>query len=597
MNANVQVAAHSEISAPPAGGEFDYLLDRITAAEAYADPFEHLVTENFLSPEHLAEITSCADVKRPVYKDAAEMIGDLLGSGWEVQKFPGCVTSVDEYLAYLRTKKIKRNLAERFNGDILEGYGMTLRLMRPQSSILQRLQQFLTSPALEATLRQKFGITQRTSIDTGVQKYLTGYEISPHPDTRKKALTYMLNINSSPASEDIPIHTYLLEFTKQRRYIYELWEGNPQMDRCWVPWDWCEVRKQTNLKVLEAMIHREGVEATIERFAPLPGVDGRGNTVHRFTDVASFRPTAVMVGGGDVIRTDAAVVAADQLEIPTRERRRLSQRIRSRLYSARYVKRGPGPWLPANGWAGDVPVAYASVGVHELPDTPRVRSALSTIRSAWIRTHRAEKFLTSVGVPAERCTVAPDAVFALPHFVDPAEVRATGQRILREVTGNSDPALVLHAAPFSNWTAKELVSLMEQLDGIPIVVLALGHYCGEHTFLREAASAAGRPFVDDLETDEVTAVLAGAGAILSTSMHAAIVGAAFGTPVLATDIEKINSALSACPVPPEVFPASKLDMAKEVRRTIGSEMPPADQANAVAAQAAMRAQLLALGLV
>ena len=41
MNANVQVAAHSEVSAPPAGGEFDYLLDRITAAEAYADPFEH----------------------------------------------------------------------------------------------------------------------------------------------------------------------------------------------------------------------------------------------------------------------------------------------------------------------------------------------------------------------------------------------------------------------------------------------------------------------------------------------------------------------------------------------------------------------------
>ena len=57
----------------------------------------------------------------------------------------------------------------------------------------------------------------------------------------------MLNINASPGSEDIAIHTYLLEFTRQRRYIYDLWEGNPQMDRCWVPWDWCEVKKQTNL--------------------------------------------------------------------------------------------------------------------------------------------------------------------------------------------------------------------------------------------------------------------------------------------------------------------------------------------------------------
>ena len=350
-------------------------------------------------------------------------------------------------------------------------------------------------------------------------------------------------------------------------------------------------------KVLEAMLHREGVEATIQRFAPLAGVDGRGNPVHRFEALEAFKPTAILVGGGDVIRTDSPVVAADQLEVPTDQRRRLGQRIRSRLYAARWAARGPGPWLPAKGWVAGVPTAYASVGVHRLPVTPGVRSGLAAISSAWIRTHRAKGFLTDVGMPAEHCIVAPDAVFALPRFEDPAQVRATGRRILAEATGQSGPVLVLHAAPFSNWSTQDLVTLMQQLEGVPVAVLSLGHYCGEHTFLAAAAQAAGRPFLDGLETDDVTAVFAGAGAILSTSMHAAIVGTAYGTPVLVTDVEKINSALSACPVPPQMFSSTKADVAKEVRRVLGAEVAPAAEANADAAQAAMRRQVEALGLL
>ena len=44
--------------------------------------------------------------------------------------------------------------------------------------------------------QEKFGIEyQNCNIDGGIQKYLDGYELSPHPDIRLKAATFMVNIN------------------------------------------------------------------------------------------------------------------------------------------------------------------------------------------------------------------------------------------------------------------------------------------------------------------------------------------------------------------------------------------------------------------
>ena len=53
---------------------------------------------------------------------------------------------------------------------------------------------------------------EQCSIDTGIQKYLDGYEISPHPDLRKKVLTFMININTSEQAFKESYHTHYLEF-------------------------------------------------------------------------------------------------------------------------------------------------------------------------------------------------------------------------------------------------------------------------------------------------------------------------------------------------------------------------------------------------
>lgn len=54
----------------------------------------------------------------------------------------------------------------------------------------------------------------------------------------------MVNINPSQTSESNDHHTHYLKFKKEREYVKKFWEGNPEIDRAWVPWDWMETAYQ-----------------------------------------------------------------------------------------------------------------------------------------------------------------------------------------------------------------------------------------------------------------------------------------------------------------------------------------------------------------
>ncbi len=221
--------------------EFGYLIDKIRSASFIEEPFHFLVIENFLNQDHFGQVVSADEVTRPEFSTTEKMIRDLKETGYEVQLFPGCTTSIKEYLKCYNSKKWP------VDKGILEGFGLTFRLKTYKTPLLSRLVLFLNTPQFKAALEEKFGITSPNYVETAIQKYLHGYEISPHPDIRKKALTYMLNINSTAESEQTAIHTHLLRFKNERRYIYEFWKYNQDIERCWVPWDWCESVRETNL--------------------------------------------------------------------------------------------------------------------------------------------------------------------------------------------------------------------------------------------------------------------------------------------------------------------------------------------------------------
>ena len=117
-----------------------------------------------------------------------------------------------------------------------EGFGMTLRLFEPTNSLISDVKSFINSPVFNQVIAEKFLIEyDQCSVDTGIQKYLDGYEISPHPDIRRKAATFMVNINPTQESEQLDHHTHYLKFKESHMYVKKVLEGNPNVERTYCP--------------------------------------------------------------------------------------------------------------------------------------------------------------------------------------------------------------------------------------------------------------------------------------------------------------------------------------------------------------------------
>jgi len=220
--------------------EFQYLLQQIECAGIEEYPFRHLHVRNFFSNEHFAHIISASEVAIPAVPSDERLFAELFQRGYKIIDFPGCIIDREVYLRWHRERGPTKNLTN----TSCEGFGMTLRLGEARSSIIAELTEFMKSTEFQRTLADKFGLDfNAVYYDTGIQKYLDGYEISPHPDTRNKALTYMVNINPGIDSERQNHHTHYLQFKDQFKYVESYWLGHPEEDRCWVPWNWCESRK------------------------------------------------------------------------------------------------------------------------------------------------------------------------------------------------------------------------------------------------------------------------------------------------------------------------------------------------------------------
>lgn len=214
---------------------FDYVIEKIRNAEFSESPFHHLYLEDLFSPEHFDAITSAPEVHIPPQHTDAELFDALFSCGYKIVNFPGCITDQKKYIAWHESRKeaVDRN-------SLCEGFGITLRLEEPRTDILMNIKAFLSSDAFNNAIADKFNIPlAETFLDNGIQKYLDGYEISPHPDNRKKALTFMVNINSDAQSEEREHHTHYLALKPEYRYVSSFWKDNSDCETCWIPWKWC----------------------------------------------------------------------------------------------------------------------------------------------------------------------------------------------------------------------------------------------------------------------------------------------------------------------------------------------------------------------
>ena len=220
---------------------FNYLSEKVANASFSESPFSHLLIKNFLSNEHFEEIVNDNQIHFEALDSNDALYSKLLNEGYEIiNNFPGCINNWEDY---------KRNLLEKtykIEGKPVEGYGMAFRLKNLQNPLLKNLIEYLNGDEFKKTLHEKFSISQPTTIISAVQKYLTGYEISPHPDWQMKALTYLLNLNKNSGVDNEDVHTHLLKFKPEYQWISRFWQMNKKVNRNWVPWDYCESVVKTN---------------------------------------------------------------------------------------------------------------------------------------------------------------------------------------------------------------------------------------------------------------------------------------------------------------------------------------------------------------
>lgn len=218
---------------------FNYLLDKIKNSDFIEEPFEHLDIRNFLSEEHFLKLQNNKQIHFDESGTQEELRSQLLKNDFIPTPFPGCTTNENLYFSLLKENRLNEIQTE---GDS-EGVGIAYVLNKTNDDFVKSLLRFLNGNEFHNTLKEKFSITEQTRVTTKIQKYLTGYEISPHPDIRQKSLTYLLNINKDNHSENDQIHTDLLSLKEDYRFIYDYWEKHPKENRAWVSWDWCDIKK------------------------------------------------------------------------------------------------------------------------------------------------------------------------------------------------------------------------------------------------------------------------------------------------------------------------------------------------------------------
>ncbi len=217
-----------------------YLLEKIRAATISREPFAHVQIDDFFEPEHFTQLTRAPEIALASQRNDEGLFDSLYAAGYKVIDFPGCITDKDAYVKWHREKAPDHPLTY----SSCEGFGMTLRLTNAESPIVSDVIEFLNGGEFQRTLAAKFDVKMDDVFyDAGIQKYLDGYEISPHPDIRRKALTYMVNVNPGADSEREEHHTHYLQLRDAYKYVGAYWEGNADKDRCWVPWSWCESKK------------------------------------------------------------------------------------------------------------------------------------------------------------------------------------------------------------------------------------------------------------------------------------------------------------------------------------------------------------------
>ncbi|HEX8282719.1 MAG TPA: polysaccharide pyruvyl transferase family protein [Pyrinomonadaceae bacterium] len=271
--------------------------------------------------------------------------------------------------------------------------------------------------------------------------------------------------------------------------------------------------------------------------------------------------SGLVVGGGDILRTDAGTLAAHYVRdgrtglrrevgafgsLRYRALRRLSawraERFRARAFARRRLGyASPGPFLidPARLPGGGA-VCYLSCGVpHDFAPAERdeVARVFERARFVYLRDEQSAEKLRRCGVRRE-LRVAPDLVVLIGGQLGRETEAAKGRALLKRLGVSADaPVLCFQSMPYPGFDAGEVarqLALYRERTRAEVVLLPLGRCHGDGEFLRLVQTAAGGAFklADVDQLSDAVSVIAACDLFAGTSLHGNVTAFSFGRPHL-----------------------------------------------------------------
>lgn len=314
----------------------------------------------------------------------------------------------------------------------------------------------------------------------------------------------------------------------------------------------------------------------------------------------------LVVGGGDILRTDRETLAAHYVAETRGEPfkllraigargalgdlalRRLAawraERLSARAFSRRRLSYSrPGPFLidPAQLRGGGA-VCYLSCGVpHDFADADRAEVArvFERARFIYLRDEQSAEKLRRCGFGGE-LRVAPDLVVLLGGQLEREAEAAKGRALLQRLGIETGvPVLCFQSKPYPGFDAEEIARRLaryRQRTRAEVVLLPLGRCHGDEEFLHLVMKASGGAFkyADARTVSDAVSIIAACDLFVGTSLHGAVTAFSFGLPHLHGPLpaDKVEGFLRSVNLPLTLRLASwreldeKLELAAELDR-------------------------------
>jgi polysaccharide pyruvyl transferase WcaK-like protein len=302
--------------------------------------------------------------------------------------------------------------------------------------------------------------------------------------------------------------------------------------------------------LLYPIVFRNLLKTHVKHYSPLPGVAPNEagfetESIRSLFETGHAAPRTLVIGGGDILRTDWDLVALHYRRSSRLALKRLRHAIGTDSFFAKRFRRrrmnypAAGPFLiHPRALPKQTAVAYISCGVpHEFPSdqVDQIQETLEHASFVALRDEPSAEKLLAAGVNCE-LRVAPDLIVTLSDQFDRDVLAERGRRILSRFGVREDlPILCLQSQPYPGFLESDIlheVRRYKERRSVEVVALPLGYCHGDHEFLQRLAKESNGmlKYADVYSIFDMLAIIAASEVFVGTSLHGNITAFSFGIP-------------------------------------------------------------------